>query len=308
MEIQPRSGKCLSRVRGMFGGMTPAEQKVAEYLISEPNKVVHSTVTELSRLTKTSEATIVKLCKKMGYKGFQELKIVLARDVGNGKERIYAPMDPGDDISSIKRKLFQEYKIALDSTMEVLDDKELARAVKAISAAKKIEFYGVGASGLVALDAQLKFARINLRAAAYVDPHVQATCAALLSSEDVAVGISYSGTTLDIIQNLQIAKEAGATTIGITNNWSSPIVQWLDIALLTSCPETTFRGAAIASRMVQLAVIDTLFLSVAFESYNETLQYLVKTMAAVANRKVLPRNQHDGLQHGIVGEGGSSEI
>jgi DNA-binding MurR/RpiR family transcriptional regulator len=166
-----------------------------------------------------------------------------------------------------------------------LDVGELGRAAKAISHARRVDFYGVGASGFVALDAQNKFLRINIESMAFIDPHLQAVSAALLTKQDIAVGISHSGSTKDIVDSLSLARSSGATVICITNYMRSPIVKISNIKLYTASRENTFRSGAIASRIAQLSVIDALFLVVLMSRYEKTVKCLEKTTEAVKTKR-----------------------
>jgi len=151
------------------------------------------------------------------------------------------------------------------------------RAINAIHKAKRIDFYGVGASGLIALDAQQKFIRINKHAWAYTDPHMQITAAANLSKNDVVVVISYSGETGDIIDTVKIAKESGATIIAVTKYGMNTLAEISDIRLFLSSPETTMRSGAMGSRIAQLTIIDIIFTGVASLEYPYIKKYLDRT-------------------------------
>ncbi|MDR7512543.1 MAG: SIS domain-containing protein [Armatimonadota bacterium] len=174
---------------------------------------------------------------------------------------------------------------ALEETLDVLDDAALERAAAAIAAARRVDFYGVGASGIVALDAQQKFLRIGIEAQAFVDPHLQAASAALLRRGDVAVGISESGSTRDTVHALGVARAAGAVTVAVTRYGPSPIVKVAAVRLHTLSRESGIRGGALASRIAQLAVIDALMMTVALRRYDVTLAALRATRDAVAEKK-----------------------
>ncbi|MBE3598435.1 MAG: MurR/RpiR family transcriptional regulator [Limnochordaceae bacterium] len=172
--------------------------------------------------------------------------------------------------------------------MELLDPPLWERAADALARARRIHFYGVGASGFVALDAQHKFARIGMDAWAYTDPHLASAFAALLEQGDVAVGISHSGGTLDTLHALRAAREAGATTMCITHRMDAPIVELASIALFTSGHEAPFRSGAIVSRMAQLAVVDALFIAVAIRRGADAMRRLLASREAVEEKHVGP--------------------
>lgn len=161
---------------------------------------------------------------------------------------------------------------------------ELEKAVDAIINARKIQFYGVGASGYTALDAKYKFMRLGLNVDANLDAHIQAISAVSLTDKDVAVGISFSGSTKDTVETCRLAKEAGAKVIAITNYARSPITSVADIVLLTSAKETPLRSGALTSKIAQLHILDLLYTAVAVKLKDRAVQELNKTAKAVLKK------------------------
>ena len=276
----------LLNLRSSYPTFRPAERRVADEILENPAQVVHLSVTELAWQAKVSDATVVKFCKRMGYKGFQEFKILLAQDVVIKQAPIYGEIEPDDDVGTIKEKIFQANITALQDTVKVLNTEALEAAVQAVGNAREIHFYGMGASGIVALDAEQKFSRIGLRASAFIDAHMQITRAVLLKPGDVAVGISYSGETREIVEALQTARSAGALTIAVTNYSASAVVDVADFVLLTSSQENIFRSGAISSRIAQLSTIDTLFIAVALVDFEQSMQSIERTKEALSQRNL----------------------
>jgi len=276
----------LLHLRSVFPTLRPAEQRVARQILKSPDETVHLSITELAKRSQVSDATVVKFCKRLGYKGFQEFKILLAQDVAVKPEPIYGEVEPDDDVVSVKEKIFQANIMALQDTCQVLDGDQLQKAVDALGSAREIHFYGLGASGIVALDAEQKFSRIGMQVNAFIDAHMQITRAVLLQPGDVAVGISYSGETSEIAQALQVAKNAGAVTIAITNFSASTTASLAHIVLLTSSQENIFRSGAISSRIAQLSTIDTLFIAVALVDYERSQAAVEQTREILAKRNL----------------------
>ncbi len=275
----------LLHIRGTFPALRPAEKRVAQVILSNPQEAVHYSITELAKQAQVSDATVVKFCKRLGYKGYQEFKIVLAQDVAVKPALIHGEVEPGNDVHTIKEKIFQANISALQETAQVLDSQALERAVQALAQAGEIHFYGVGASGIVALDAEHKFARIGLRASAFVDSHMQIARAVHLQPGDVAVGLSFSGETAEIVEALRIAKEAGALTIAITSYSGSTLAREADILLLTATQNNLFKSAAIASRLTQLSTIDVLFIAVALVDHSRAQQAIEKAQVVLTQRR-----------------------
>lgn len=284
IESHPAIGS-LTRLRELRPRLAAAEHRLATYILRHPRIVLDSSITLVAHRARVSEATVVRLCRRIGCRGYQDLRIRLAGDLVQPPRQIYGEIEPTDDPSAIKRKVFGLSVRALEETLDVLDDRDLERAVDAMVGARRLDFYGVGASGIVALDAQQKFLRIGLDAQAFVDPHLQAASAALLRKGDVAMGISESGSTRDTVHALGVARAAGATTVAITRYGPSPIGKVADIRLHTLSRESGIRGGALASRIAQLALVDTLLMGVALRRYDQTLAALRATRDAVAEKK-----------------------
>lgn len=277
----------ILRINSYMEQLKPAEKKVAKYILNNREEVIHLSITKLAREAGVSEATVVKFCQHIGYSGYQELKIMLAQAEKKGQQdRIYGEIEADDNVEEIINKIFQIYDQSLHNTKKLFDNNNIREAIKTVINSKRIYFFGFGASGIVARDSELKFKRINYVAEALLDNHKQKTIASLLSEDDLVVAISDSGRTKELMESLEIAKNAGAKIITITSNMGSPVTKISDIILLTSSKETPFRGSALASRMAQLAVIDVLFLGVASAEYDKTIEALSKTRVVMQDSRL----------------------
>ena len=303
---------CLARMRGLYAGLRPSERRIADYILAHPGRAVHMSITALAAEARTSESTIVKFAQRLGYDGYQQLRIALAAEAGASGEParlpVYGEIESGDSLDTIRKKLLDHDVRALVETMDLLDERTWEKAAEAIAGAPRLHFYGVGASGFVALDAQHKFARLGLNAWAYIDPHLQSAFAALLGPKDVAVGISHSGGTLDTLHALQAAAQAGATTIAITHAMDSPMAAMADMVFFTGGHECPFRSGAIVSRMAQLAIIDALFIAVTIRLGPKAADMLLRSREAVAD-KHLPsgRERRSGSAAEGSGRAGQAE-
>lgn len=273
------------RLQGAYAGLRAAEQRVADFILAHPDELIYLTVTELAERTKTSESTVVRLCQKIGYKGYQEFKIVLARDLVEPATEIYAAIELGDDLRTVKTKVFQANAQALRDTIEVLEDDQLQRAVSALARARRVEIYGVGGSSPLALDAYHKFLKLGLSAIALSDGDLMAMSSSLLGEHDVALGISHTGASRDVTDALGRARSHGAQTICITHRPASPITKVADITLVTAAQQTAFRSDASSSRIAQLTIIDTLYVGVAHENHERSLKMIERTREATAAKR-----------------------
>lgn len=275
----------LLRLRSIYPSLTAAEQRAAGYILENPGEIIHLSITELAELAQTAEATIFRLCKRLGYRGFQAFKIALASDLVDPVQNIHEDVQPDDDMLTIAQKVFQSNVQCLQETLKIQEQAALEQAVELLATARRVEFYGSGGSGAVALDAYHKFMRTGIWCQAYNDAHLQVMAAALLGPQDVAVGISHTGANKDVYEALKIARKSRAKTIGITNFMKSPLTTVADICLFTSARETRFRSEAMSSRISQLALIDALVVGVSLRRQEQALTSLQQIRQAIANKR-----------------------
>ena len=258
---------------------------MAAYILEHPHEMIEQSVAQLAANSGASQAAIVRLCKSLGVKSYQELKLKVAGDLQEQRQSEadtgYRDIRPNDSIEAIIRNVSDNNIQSIRDTVKILDAAALERAVAALDGAKRIFFFGVGASNLIAMDAQQKFLRINKTSLSFPDPHVQLTSAVTMTPEDAAVGISYSGETREIVRALSIAKEHGSRTISITKYGDNAVSRTADIPLFTSSSETEIRSGAMASRISQLNVIDILYIGVASRNYEKSVQYLEESRRAI---------------------------
>lgn len=272
----------IKMIENMLGQLPASEQKIAKYILQYPYEVVNCTVSELAAKTQSSGAAVIRLCKSLGLKGFQDLKVRIVGDLGKPKEQGYRDIAQGEKPEDIVQKTLSNSIQSLRDSAEIINHEELEKAVKALLAAKNIHLFGIGASHVIAIDAQQKLLRINKRATAISDTHLVATLIANAEKDDVVFGISFSGETPEVINVMALAKEQGVKTISLTKYGQTSLSALADIKLHTSySAEAPFRSAATSSRLAQLFIIDILFLSMATEQYEETVQHIDKTRGAI---------------------------
>ena len=289
MEEREEAGRypeCLVRLKTHYHGLRASEQRVADYIIERPSEVVTLSVTELAARAEVSITTIVRLCQAIGYKGYQEFKFSLERDLLGPLPNIRGEINPEDDLITVKYKIFETNRQAIADTLAILSDEELKRAVDAIAAARLIAIYGQGGANSVAQDLYHKFLNIGRWACvAHTDGNLQMMCSSLLGKKDVAIGISHSGEMKDIVDALTIAKHGGATTIAITGRPRSPLAEVADIRLFTASSDTIFRNDYTSARIAELTVIDVLYVGVALRNYEESLENANKTREATSIKR-----------------------
>ncbi|GAB6990199.1 MurR/RpiR family transcriptional regulator [Paenibacillus pini] len=278
----------LIKIRDMKHSLTPVEKLVAEYVLENLEEIPHLSIKNLAQQAKTSDASVLRFCKTMGYTGYRSFIVSISASLGSMEEETrdqYTDIQPGDELPVIISNISRNNIKSIEDTLSVINKNEIARAVKMLRQSNRIAFFGIGASGLVGIDAEQKFSRINKMCHTYTDGHSQLTAATLLEKGDVAIFISNSGNTIEILDALDIAKKNGACIIAITKYNKSGLADRANIVLSISTPEVTIRSGAMGSRIAMLTVIDILFAGVASAEYKSVKKYLTKTHNIIASKQ-----------------------
>jgi DNA-binding MurR/RpiR family transcriptional regulator len=279
----------ILRIKNLKSSFTDSEKKIGDYIIENKDKVYNLTASQLAKITKTSPASIIRFSKKLGYSGFQELKISIAKDTSEDdidEGKIYEAITTQDSTLEIMNKVALENIKAIKDTIKLIDYNSIDKAVEAISNAKRINLFGVGSSLLVAADFQYKLARINMPVILHMDHHLQLVSATNMGKDDVAIGISHSGKTNETYKALETAKKRKAKTISITKFGYNPISNISDIKIYTTEVEKHLRMGAIASRIAQLTVVDILFINIVKQNYSTIPEYIKQTGHIIENLRI----------------------
>ena len=269
----------LERIRACLTSLAPAEQRVGKLVLADPRGFTNTPVSELADRAHVSKPTVVRFCRSMGYDGLTDFKRKLAGTVSEGVPFIHRSVDADDKIGDVLVKVIDNTVAAFLKYRNDASTGAIEKAVAAIIATfeggKRLEFMGVGNSGIVALDAQHKFFRLGINAVAYSDGHMQVMSATLMRPGDCMVIISNSGRTRDLMDACDIARKNGATVITITAS-GSPLASNGHIHLAADHPEGFDRYSPMVSRLMHLLVIDVLTTSVALRIGSEKLQPLLQ--------------------------------
>ncbi|WP_247597926.1 MurR/RpiR family transcriptional regulator [Streptomyces sp. RKND-216] len=276
-------------MRTMAPSMTRSMQRVAETVAHDPAGCSRLTVTGLAERTGTSEATVVRTSRLLGYPGYRDLRLALAglaaQQESGAAPSVTADIAVDDPMADVVAKLAHDEQQTLADTAAALDTGQVEAAVGALASARRVDIYGVGASSLVGTDLAQKLLRIGLIAHSHADPHLAVTNAVQLRAGDVALAITHSGRTVDVIEPLRVAFDHGATTIAITGRPDGEVAQYADHVLTTSTArESELRPAAMSSRTSQLLVVDILFIGVAQRTYETAAPALSASYEALAHR------------------------
>jgi len=275
----------IIKIKSVYDTLSDSEKRIADYFYDHLEEIIHLSVTETAKATKTSEATVVRTCKKFGYEGFYDFKITAAQEIANPVKTIFEEAEEEDDCYTIFQKKVGNAISTLQYTARVLNKEQLEKAVAAILSANKIIVLGSGNSASVALDAAHKFMRAGLNSVAYSDAHMQIMASVNAAKGDVVMGISHSGSSKDVVDALRVAKKQKATTIAITNYNRSPITEISDITLHTASEETKYHIVALSSRIAQLTIVDTLYITISLQNKKASLQKMSAIEKALESKK-----------------------
>lgn len=256
-----KNSPILAEIAAAIPNLRKSEVKVAEYVLKAPQQVMHMRIVDLAQEAQVSEPTIVRFCRGIGCNGFQEFKVRIAQEMAITNNIGQFAIAEDDSIEDICDKIADTTIQRLHQVKTQLKSTQVAAAANAISKARRVEFYGFGASGAVAIDAQHKFFRLQVATAAYSDPHMQAMSAVTLSTEDVVVAISQSGRTKDLLHSVQLAQQHGAQVVSLAPA-NTPLSQLADLPIDINIEEDTEQFTPMTSRIAHLMVIDMLAVAV----------------------------------------------
>lgn len=274
----------LMQIHNMYDTFGRGERKLADWILKNTSELISLSISDLAAACGCGEATVVRFSKRLGFSGYQALKIHIAKEAGTNLTGSLA-FTPEDTALEIYSKHISDIAITLEKTKNFLDSEILKTVAETLLHARAIHVLGLGNSAPVAMDAAHKLSRAGLPAYAYSDNHMQMIVTSHLGPEDVVLAISHSGSSTDIINALELAQHNGAITVCITNHGKSPIVRYSDHCLFTNAEETKYSILAMTSRIAQLAIIDTLYTYIVLHGGEQVSRAIEATEAALERRK-----------------------
>ena len=247
----------LEKIQKNLDIFSKSERKVAEVIIEAPQTAIHSSIATLAKIADVSEPTVNRFCRRLDTKGFPDFKLHLAQSLANGTPYVNRNVEESDGPDAYTHKIFESTMACLDVAKNSIDPFQINRAVDLLTQAKRISFFGLGASSAVAKDAQNKFIRFNIPIMNFDDIVMQRMSCINSTENDVVVLISHTGRTKSQVEIAHLARENGATVIAITAK-DSPLEQASDLTISLDVPEDTDVYMPMASRVVQMVVIDVL--------------------------------------------------
>lgn len=282
----PVHASVLPTIRRTLKEMTPSQKQIARFVLENPTKAIKMSISRLALETGIkSESSIVRFYRLLGFSGYHDFKVTLATEIaGKSFYHSYEDITINDDLPTIKEKIFQGAMKVLHENLTALDNQSLDRAVEMIDQAERMLFLGYAVSGAVALNAYFKFSKLGLNCHYSPDPHINAALLAEAREGDVIFGVSYSGESRDLVLPLKRIKPR-ARVIALTGFPDSPLGQAADICLATVSEELNYRTDAMVTRIVQFAIIETLFSALSIRRGPEAFDRLTRTRQFISYLK-----------------------
>lgn len=267
----------ISCIEKHYTTLTPTERKVAKTILSSPEKVTGMTVYDLAKRCDVAPSAVIRFCKSIKLRGFPELKIALARELGSQKEEEtqMPAFDEGDGTAKVVRKVFCSGMQTLRDTLDMMDFQKVENMARALESAKRIFVFGIGTSSIIARDAQYRLAQLGLWASACTDILLMNVTAMKLGPEDVVLAVSHSGRTKAVVDAVHRAHKAGARTLAITSFANSLLDRESDISAVVYADELQYPIEAVSARVAHICMLDALTMVIAthnFESFSDHIK------------------------------------
>jgi len=277
----------FTRIHANYQDFTKAEKKVADFVLSNPSDVLYMSITDLADACAVGDTSVFRFCRTLRLQGYQEFKMNLAQAINSedgGTAQFAGEIKLDYSITDVARKVLGTNIAALNETFDLIKPDDITQAVDMIQKARRVVFFGVGSSLATALEANNKFMRITGKTSCLFDSHLQAMTAGLLEPQDLAVVISYSGSTKDCVEIAQLCQQNQVPVIGITRFSKSPLTHYSNLVLLSGANEGPLQGGSLSAKISQLYLLDVLFIEYFKQTYDQSSESRSKTTAAVADK------------------------
>lgn len=275
----------LTMIRSVIPSLTRAEKAVAESVIENPEAVSHLTLVQLSRESRSSDATVIRFARSIGFDGFSAMKEAFAKGVAERGEIPVLNISKSDDMKSILKKVYQSNIQILTDTLDLADD-SYESALDAMLRAKAIHFFGVGDAHSACEQASMKLSRMGIESSAQSDVMLQLTTAGNMTQEDVAIAVSYEGRSKNVVESLRVAKMQGATTIGVTGISKSPLLRFTDISLRIGVSDLTYGRDKVTRRVADQFILDALVLGYQIKNRRVPAKQLQRIQEIIDKNKI----------------------
>jgi DNA-binding MurR/RpiR family transcriptional regulator len=283
-EMTTTTVNSLVRIESVLDELPKSEKKVAQYILDHADEIVRMTVHELAANAKASSSAVIRLCRSIGVAGYSELKLSLSSQISHSFKSGYYDIEPNETVQSIKEKIVSNSVEVIKETAMELDETIIHQTIECIKNADVIYVYGLGASSLVADDIMQKWSRLGKTVISYQDAHIYAAILSGSSKNCIFFCISNSGETPEVLRLVEIAKESGCQTIGLSRFGHNALSQKVDLSLQhVRAPEAQFRSAATSSIFAQFLTVDIIFYAYVSKYYDDSIEKIINSRNAVLN-------------------------
>lgn len=272
------------RLEAVCRSLTPAERRLSEFIQLNAEATLHMTISELARAAQVSDATVTRLCQSVGYLGYSEFRVLLARDLALPQRHVAGELKSTDAVDDIRDKLIAGSIASLEGTRDLLDLNALRQAAEVIAVARRVDIYGIGGSAAVAQDMRHKLLRLGIAVSACDDVDIMSISSATLSSSDVVIGVSHTGRSEPVVASVHRAGLGGASIVALTQDPISPLAKASDFVLSYAAKPTAFSSDALSGRLAQLVIADMLYAVIAYSKYEQTAP-LIHEANVIANQR-----------------------
>lgn len=276
----------LRKIQSMYPRLSDKEKKIADFVLENPDHIIQNTINGVAEQLNVADATVFRFCKRLGFKGYQAMKIALAQEAIAPLKQIHEEIQEGDSEETITSKIFKSNIQTLENTENILEAASLESAVDLLHNASEVYFFGTGGSMIIAMDAYHKFVRTGVKCYSFIDSHFQLMAASQMKPTDVAVIVSHSGKNRDTLNIARVVHESGAKIIAITGFPKSNLAQLAEVSLFTSSEETEYRSEALSSRIAQLSLIDALYVNIMVLRKDTSTEAMKKVRHAILNTRI----------------------
>ncbi|MCH4071593.1 MurR/RpiR family transcriptional regulator [Pseudoramibacter sp.] len=276
----------LTNIRTKYNTLSKTQKVIADFILKNASRIPMLSITELAKACDTSETTVMRFLKKLNYHSYQVFRVKIAQaTTEEPSTSINDDLDPNDDLDTIKHKIIGHTLTAINDINAVIPSSILKKAIDLIRSSKRIMIYGVGASGAIAMDAYHKFAGIGLDVRYYPDPHLMNITCTQANANDLMLAISHTGESIEVNHAVQTAKENGAKILSLTSFANSTLAKLSDLYLLSSTNDSKYHSEAMASRIVQLTIVDILYTATFMQDEKHYYKALNASRVAVSRNK-----------------------
>lgn len=283
-------GKILDTIGALQTSLTKTEKKIASAILSQPELLNQCSLSEVATQLDVGEATFIRFCRTLGYRGYTDFKLDLAIELATQEKdkRVLVDEDllEQSNAKEVANKVKESLVNVIDETLNLLNFDELEKVVREIKKAKRIFLFGVGSSGLTAEDFKFKLMRIGFQVDAMTNNHFMYMQASLLKSDDLVIGISHSGYSEETNKALRLAKSNGAVTVALTHNLRSPITDLSDYVLINGNRQGLVQGDSLGTKMAQLFVLDLLYILLVQSDLEFSLQQKQRTLNVILDQRI----------------------